>query len=103
MTSTGRLMKVKAAVSLAAAMLLGACGEREISSPTGAPEIKTPGSSTFQRIDCTGRLDTKVVKCGQPASGASGDLILGKQNVYVTLASSNVAYNSATGAFTFDV
>ena len=33
----------------------------------------------------------------------AGDLIIGGQNVNVKLTSSNVAYNSGTGRFTFDV
>jgi hypothetical protein len=39
----------------------------------------------------------------QPAAGAQGDIIVGGQGVFVTLTSTNTAYNSGTGRFTFDV
>jgi hypothetical protein len=54
-------------------------------------------------VSCTGRLDTKSVRCGLPSTSASRDLIIGAQGVYVTLASSNVQYDGGTSIFSFDV
>ena len=96
-------MKLRTAVVLVTAMVITSCGERQISTPSIAPEDPVPAKSALQRVECAARVDTREVKCGQPPTGVQGDLILGNQGVYVTLTSTNVAYNAGTGAFTFDV
>lgn len=102
----GRAPRLAAALGLAA--LLAACTDR--GSPVG-PEPPTPPTGppgtpvTVQALTCTGDLPGRTVSCAPaaPEGGASGDIIVGSQNVYVKLTSSNVAYNGGTGQFTFDV
>jgi hypothetical protein len=95
----------QAAVALLA--LAAACSDR--ANPV-APGPRTPPGSpgtpvTIQALECTGNRQALTVSCAAPApaGGASGDIIVGNQNVYVKVTSSNIAYNSGTGQFTFDV
>ncbi|MDB4913427.1 MAG: Regulator of chromosome condensation repeat-containing protein [Gemmatimonadetes bacterium] len=56
-------------------------------------------------VPCVANVATLSVQCGKatlPSSGTLPDIIIGSQNVYVTLTSSNAAYNSGTGQFTFN-
>ncbi|MBV9110528.1 MAG: DNA/RNA non-specific endonuclease, partial [Gemmatimonadetes bacterium] len=67
-----------------------------------------PGSTlpkgALAQVTCDVVRSTRTVRCGTLAPGAArGDAILGGQGVYVKLASSNVAYDSVTQKFTFDV
>ncbi|HET6232821.1 MAG TPA: Ig-like domain-containing protein [Longimicrobiaceae bacterium] len=90
-------------------LLLSAC--RDQSDPLApTPKPGTPGApaepTNLVALDCKGDREAKRVDCtlAQPtAGGANADLIVGNQNTYVTLASTNEAYNSGTGQFTFDV
>jgi hypothetical protein len=72
-----------------------------LTPPTGpgAPPI------TLASLDCVASKQTLAVSC-KPAESqagtAAGDIIVGGQNVYVRLVSSNIAYNPGTGQFTFD-
>ena len=79
---------------------LGPDGGNARPPPTGpgAPPV------TLARLDCTASPVDLSVSC-KPGEmlpgGAAGDIIVGGQNVYVTLASSGIAYNGGTGQFTF--
>ncbi|HSU17328.1 hypothetical protein [Longimicrobium sp.] len=98
--------------ALAAALLaLGAAACSDRANPvgpgpgTGTPP-GTPGTPiTIQALECTGNRQTLAVSCAAalPAGSTQGDIIVGNQGVLVKLTSSNVAYNSGTGQFTFDV
>lgn len=104
-----------AALFLAVAGFVAACTE---DVPT-APGSKTPQSpeginrsATLVALRCDGVVATREIVCGSPSAPPGSlvrspatrqDIILGKQNVTVTLTSSNVNYNSGTQAFTFDV
>ena len=92
---------------LLCALAAAACTDR---SPTG-PGDRDPGpepggpATTVAALECTARLDLNEVTCAPapPATGtAAGDVVVGNQGVYVQVTSSNVAYNSGTGQFTFD-
>jgi hypothetical protein len=103
--STRRLSRALAAlVALGAA----ACTDRATPvSPVGkGPEGPAAPSITLQALRCTADRGSLTVGC-QPAvpggDGAQGDIIVGNQNIYVKLTSTNVAYNAGTGQFTFDV
>lgn len=63
-----------------------------------------PNTLRLLAMECSASLQSLEVTCGLPKtpSGISGDIIVGGQNLYVTMASTNVAYNSGTGQFTFD-
>ncbi len=56
-------------------------------------------------VACTGNLPARTVSCDGAAPGADGasHVIVGSQNVFVKLTSSNGSYDPATQAFTFDV
>jgi hypothetical protein len=57
-------------------------------------------------LDCRASMSAGTITCGPEApetGGAAGDIIVGGQNTFVTLASSNLAYNSGTGQLTFNV
>jgi hypothetical protein len=68
-----------------------ACAER---GPT-SPAQPSPGFSIA--LDCTARVRSGTLSCrpASPAAGASRDLVLGGQGVYVRLASSSVSYDGA--------
>jgi hypothetical protein len=76
--------------------------------PTDVAQIQRPTQRAQILVPCTASLVTKTVSCGNEAlggvrlKGVSGDLI-GDQNLYLKLTSSNVSYNSGTGIFQFDV
>ena len=85
-------------------LLAGACSDQIVESRPPPETGGIPGTPiALQKVACRGSLSSLTVRCGSPESGGSGDIIIGGQNVYVTLASSNVAYNGGTGQFTFDV
>lgn len=91
-------------------LALGACTDR---SPVGSgrdPDDGTPGppgggNLQIAAVQCTADLSTETINCADPATagGARPDIIVGGQNVYVRLSSSNVNYDAALGRFTFDV
>lgn len=84
-------------VILLVGLFLAACD----SSRT--PLIPGPGpGEPLQSVSCTARVATLTVTCGgAPRLDARGDLIVGGQNVYVRLASSNVS--AENGTLQFDV
>ena len=93
--------------TLAAAVLVASCGERQLVQPDAetpvSPGANAPAPVSLQRLDCTARVDARTVTCGSPSTGnALGDVIIGGQGIYVTMTSSNVAYNSTTEVFSFD-
>lgn len=96
---------VLCAPAVAAALLaVAACSDRQPLA-TREPVPDLPPSEAVQAFSCTAEVQSATVECRAPsgsAGGASGVLI-GGQNTYVRLASSNVAYNSGTGIFSFDV
>ena len=100
-----RVLRAAAAFALLAA---GACTDK--SSPLG-PDGKTPPPTgpgapptTLAALECTASKASLAVSCVPAASQAgtaAGDIIVGNQNVYVRLVSSNITYNPGTGQFTF--
>ncbi|HYW10212.1 MAG TPA: lamin tail domain-containing protein, partial [Longimicrobium sp.] len=85
--------------------VLAACADRAPFSPD-LPSPELPGGAVASRtFDCVADVRAGSVSCAAAGAGASGAsrAIVGGQNTFVRLASSNVAYNSGTGAFTFDV
>lgn len=77
--------------------------------PTTSARPSDP-SRAIAILQCRGNLPNLEVNCGGlagrtrgPGPNISDDIILGGQNVFVKLTSSNVAYNAGTGRFTFDV
>ncbi len=102
-----RSRRASPALALMLAITAAACSDR--ANPV-APTPAAPGTPsapvTIQVLDCTGDRNALTVVCKPSApdgGGAAGDIIVGSQNVFVKLTSSNVAYNGGTGQFTFDV
>ena len=94
-------------VAVAAVLTAAACTDSPNPLEPDPIPIGEPGETvTLQALTCTGSMSQREVKCAPPApntAAAFGDIIVGNQGIYVTLASSNVAYNGGTGQFTFDV
>lgn len=74
-------------------------GPEPVVPPRGAPPL------TVQALECTAAVAERSVACeaAAPHAGEAAGIIVGGQNVYVTLSSSNVAYDGGTGQFTMDV
>lgn len=90
----------------AAALFLiaaAACADLGPAAPDPAPP-PTDDAALLALIDCTADVRSAAVRCAEPRlpSGARGRII-GGQNVNIRLTSSNIAYNSGTGIFAFDV
>jgi hypothetical protein len=93
----------------AAALVLAACVDRD--NPAGSPlqNPTPPGPAArpvvLQALECRADMRTLQVQCADAVhkDGLPSYLIVGGQNVYVTLTSANQNYVPATGAFTMDV
>lgn len=77
--------------------------------PIAKPEpIDTAGSGVrLAAVPCVATVATRTVTCGvpqsTPPSGVAADIIIGGQNRYLTLASSNVDYDVAGQQMSFNV
>jgi hypothetical protein len=99
-------------VRAAALVALAAAACTDARNPA-APEPEGPGGPhgpggptvNIQQLACTANLPQKSVSCAPavPNTGASADVIVGNQGVYVQVTSSNINYDGGTGQFTFDV
>ncbi len=88
-------------LALPVLVALGACTDRE---PL-LPEVPIPDRS-FARVDCRVTVRTGDLRCETvpPAGGdVSADRVIGGNDIYVRLASSNLAYDSATEVLSVDV
>lgn len=95
----------------AAALVLAACVDR--TNPAGSnlqnPKAPTgPGAPPVmvQALTCHANLRTLQVQCADPAASAGPNraiIIVGGQNVHVTLTSANVNYDPGTQLLTTDV
>ncbi|HSU12783.1 hypothetical protein [Longimicrobium sp.] len=98
------------AAALAVLVVAAACTDRANpvtpTPPSGPGTPTTPGNPIpIAALECTGNVAQRTVSCG-PATQANDrirGLIVGSQNVYVKLTSTNASYNAGTQAFTFDV
>ena len=89
--------------------LATACTE---TAPTEAAKKKDevapdPNAQTVV-LTCEASKSRLSISCAEPQlarakGGPAFDILYGGQNTFVTLTSSNVAYNSGTGRFTFDL
>ncbi|HEU0299305.1 MAG TPA: hypothetical protein VFR37_07625, partial [Longimicrobium sp.] len=95
-----------ATAGLGTALFLGACTDRGGSPTTDPPPIDGPPGEPvmLQALECRATVATRQVTCANatPPSGPSY-LIVGNQNVYVTMANANVNHDPGTGLFTTDV
>jgi hypothetical protein len=111
-SSAVRRLLVVGAVFIAGAAV--ACTKES----TTAPSAKTDEESQVNRtsvvaaLSCQASVTERTVTCGPPSSGNESrettspnaeNIIIGGQDVYVAVKSTNVNYDAGTGAFTFDV
>jgi len=84
------------------AAALGACSDQQ---PVASREpLPPPPAQAVAAFDCTGTT-AGTLSC-KPSGGSAGDasaVLIGGQNLYLKLTSSNVSYNSGTEVFQFDV
>lgn len=96
-----------ARVALLALMGAAACSDRSPTGPSPGTTPPPPGeggpTTTVALLSCTASVPEGTVKCdpATPGTGPASGLIVGNQGVYVQLTSSGHAYNSGTGAFSF--
>ncbi|HKP74844.1 MAG TPA: hypothetical protein VJT67_04840 [Longimicrobiaceae bacterium] len=81
-------------------LALAACSDGGgITSPQPLPVPAEPLAS----ISCAASVSDGRVQCGQAQSGVRADRIIGGQRVNVLVQTTNVAYDSITGKFGFDL
>jgi hypothetical protein len=85
---------------LALVLPLAACADRGPIDPVARPEPRALASLT-----CRASVAQATIACrpAGPETGASADLIVGGQNVYVRLASSGVGYNPSDSILRADI
>ncbi len=90
-----------------AGVILAACSD---SATNIVPvDVSTPATSPValasQTLNCSANVPARTVSCMDAQAGnvSRSPIIVGGQNVYVKLTSSNLVYNSGTGSFAFDV
>jgi hypothetical protein len=102
---------------LAASIVLvaGALGCTEDIPTAPATKAEAPGemdrNSILTALSCHASVSERTVTCGQPEgqtqganmAGGKPNILIGGQDAYVSIKSSNVNYDAGTGAFTFDV
>ncbi len=89
-----------AALALAAAAGFSACAD----GPTAAPAV-APGKALSAKIavDCTASVRRGTVSCGSPSLDGARAKIVGGQNSFVRLTSSNLTYDPGAELFQFDL
>jgi hypothetical protein len=92
------------AIAVAAAAL-AACADQQPMGSSAPDRLAPPPVDAVQAFECTASTTSRTVSCKAPGpnSGASADVLIGGQNTYVKLTSSNVNYSSGTEIFSFDV
>lgn len=103
------MKRIAAALILSAAAI--ACTDESPTRPANPGESGNPAvdpKSKLMVLSCEGSTSKLTVTCHEPQlarseKGPVGDIIYGGQNIYVKVTSSNPAYNSGTGHFTFDI
>ena len=103
------MKRIAAALILSAAAV--ACTNEAPTRPATPGESGNPAvdpKAKLMVLSCEASRSKLTVTCHEPqlarnATGPVSDIIYGGQNVYVKVTSSNPAYNSGTGHFTFDI
>lgn len=85
--------------ALLGAAMLAACAD----APTATRDLVP--ANALAAFDCHASVTGESVRCNPVAPGAGGALgsLMGGQNTYVTLSSTNFNYNPVAGEFSFDV
>ncbi|HEX6574535.1 MAG TPA: hypothetical protein VF042_06145, partial [Gemmatimonadaceae bacterium] len=100
---------------LTVAAIAGACSEDVPTSPSaknnGDSDKDFDKSSVVAVLLCDASVAERTVTCGSPTAGpqkneessGASNILIGGQDQFVSVKSSNVNYSAGTGAFTFDV
>lgn len=110
--TVARYCLMAAAIALAGGAI--ACSEDPPTSPvtSAKPPQSADRASILTALSCHASVVERTVTCEQPegqtkSADQSGPgapkIIIGGQDAYVSIKSTNVNYNAGTGAFTFDV
>ena len=102
---------IKKAATLLALATAAACSEEAPTRPADDAASRPARDPSMQvvLVTCNASKSDLSVICSAPQiprpdhDGPVADIIYGGQNMFVKVTSSNVAYNSVTGRFTFDV
>ena len=93
-----------------AALALSACTDRGDPAGPARPDPGATGlppaeATVLQAIDCRVQVATLAVRCrnADAPEGGPDYLIVGNQNTYVTLTSTDPNYDAGTGVFTMNV
>jgi hypothetical protein len=103
------MKRIAALLLLSAAAV--ACTDESPTRPAKPGESGKTAADTRARLtvlSCEGSRSKLTVTCHEPQlarkeKGPAAAIIYGGQNTYVRVTSSNAAYNSGTGRFTFDI
>ena len=103
MLKSARSAVTVCALTLLTSAVLAACSDIVSSDAPPAQLSRNAGKAQIM-VECSASRLAMRVTCGNPAvpAGAQG-VLLGGQNTYVKLTSSNVSYSSGTGIFQFDL
>ena len=102
--SAGRRPVRFLAIAVTAAAL-AACADQQPMGSSAPDRLAPPPVDAVQAFECTASTTSRSISCKSPSpsTGASADVLIGGQNTYVKLTSSNVNYNAGTEIFAFDV
>ncbi|HEU4559186.1 MAG TPA: lamin tail domain-containing protein [Longimicrobium sp.] len=92
-------------LAAAVAMLLGACSDLQPVAIARDAAVAPPAARGIQAFDCTASARARTVSC-KPSTSTPGNAradVIGGQNTYLKLTSSNVSYDAATDTLAFDV
>ncbi len=93
--------RVLAAAMIASGILLSACSESVLTA-VGNPPASDPASPKAQiSLPCTASVSDRSISCGTGVDAETGAMIIGSQNVYLRINTSNVTYSAEI--FRFDV
>ncbi len=97
----------RAAALVGVAFLCVACGvDSLVTAPASVANTPAPVADNLLQLECTAIVKEQSVTCEAPApaipDGAHADII-GGQNLYLTLTSSNFSYDAGTQLLQFDV
>jgi hypothetical protein len=98
----------RAAFAFAFAFVLAACSDTADAPPTApvAPSAPVGPTTTLAALDCTANVVGLSVSCApvsDQGTGPAANIIVGGQNIYVRLTSTDVAYDGGSGQFTMNV